>query len=645
MYYWFRTETHLNPILWLGIAITWSVGGWLLATHAFRLEKKERLVVGLGVGMVAYLWSANLLGHWLDPMLTFVLAGLLVFVVGITFAWRGEKPILDWQDLSAAWKLLVIGAVLMVLFVKMGKGLGIFDDRKNLSIISTMAAGDIPPHFYMNSAMYFRYHYGFQILGASLMRLGGLFPWSAFDLSKALVGAYGILLAYLLGRKYIGHDWGGIVFAIVLVFATGTRYLLLLFPPSLLSKADTLISLRYVPDTFVGLSFSQSLTAAGTAPGDPPVPFIFAYMKGVFSWPYFIKLQAGPDVFSLVILLLIWLIASRLKHTFSFSILTVLFSMWALAWEATYCLFLVGGISLTLINKLRRNKGILRKEFLALLLSFPIALMQGGTLTEVVRGFLQAGNNLSMSTTGEASIAGFSLRWPLAIVSSSFSPLRLNSPLELLVGIFELGLVILFVPLITGWAWKYSKKGDWTIGVLSLSAWVGFLIPIFLSYKVDHDITRFNGFSMLAWTLLLALLIWDYVGKSAKFIRTGAILALSFMVFGGSVISGIYLTAASRTMLTINMTELDARIAQDTWDTLPRDSDVFDPEQWRATVLTGRLTQAVTVQGGGNVPLAEWEGLHREPSVEGLLSQGYGYVYVDEKWWDNIPIESKVSLS
>ena len=45
------------------------------------------------------------------------------------------------------------------------------------------------------------------------------------------------------------------------------------------------------------------------------------------------------------------------------------------------------------------------------------------------------------------------------------------------------------------------------------------------------------------------------------------------------------------------------------------------------------------------MPLAEWEGLHREPSVEGLLSQGYGYVYVDEKWWDNIPIESKVSLS
>jgi hypothetical protein len=114
----------------------------------------------------------------------------------------------------------------MVLFARLARGMGIFDEPKNLSIVSTMAAGDIPPHHYLNSTVLFAYHYGFQLLGASLVRLGGLQPWSAFDLSKAIAGAYLFLMLALFARRYLNIRWAGPVVAGVLAFVTGTRFLL-----------------------------------------------------------------------------------------------------------------------------------------------------------------------------------------------------------------------------------------------------------------------------------------------------------------------------------------------------------------------------------------------------------------------------------
>ena len=42
---------------------------------------------------------------------------------------------------------------------------------------------------------------------------------------------------------------------------------------------------------------------------------------------------------------------------------------------------------------------------------------------------------------------------------------------------------------------------------------------------------------------------------------------------------------------------------------------------------------------------ATWEGLRANPSVEGMLANDFRYVYVDETWWEEIPPESRASLS
>jgi len=116
------------------------------------------------------------------------------------------------------------------------------------------------------------------------------------------------------------------------------------------------------------------------------------------------------------------------------------------------------------------------------------------------------------------------------------------------------------------------------------------------------------------------------------------------MVFGGVVISGTALTAATQVVLPDPMTELDARVAAKYWDALPKGSQIFDPAEWRATALTGRLTRA-TVPSDLRSLSPEWQALRADPTVEKMLASGYPFVYIDEKWWETLSPESRASLA
>ena len=236
--YWFRDGSALSLLPWLlAMAAAW-LGGWLIAAHAFRLTRGERLIVGFGLGVSLYAWLANIIGQFAAPMPAFVAPGLLVLALGGLVTWRDrDAPWLDGKDLRV-WPWLLAGLFSVWVFLLMGKGLAIFDEHKNLSLISIIANGDLPPRFFLEYPLNHVYHYGFHVFGASLMRLGGLLPWSAFDLAKAILFGASLLLAGLLGRRYIGGAKGGLLAAGVLAFATGTRYLLFLLPPGILLRAD-----------------------------------------------------------------------------------------------------------------------------------------------------------------------------------------------------------------------------------------------------------------------------------------------------------------------------------------------------------------------------------------------------------------------
>lgn len=644
--YWLRVESPFTFLIWLATAALWILGGWSLATHAFRLEARERLMVGFGLGLASYLWFANLVGRWLPPSAGFVVAALLVFALGLAFAWKGERPRLDFNDLRH-WRWIVLALALAWLLARLARGLAIFDDRKNLSIVSTMAAGDIPPHHYMNSADFFAYHYGFQLLGASLVRLGGLLPWSAYDASKAVVGAYTLVLVGLFARRYVSTARAAAIVAGAVALSTGTRYLLLLAPAPLMAALDPLVVVRSL-DEVAGMPLSQALLQGLVLDDGPPAPFLYAFMNGI-GWPLVMAVHAGPSTLSFALLLLAWMVVPRAKTPAAIGVLAILFALWAMVWESSYGLMLLAGL-LAAYWAWKPRQGACsgaRGASLALAISLPLALVQGGTITEKARQLLLAPGSPAGSAGDPASLGGFALRWPPAIYSGHLSALSIASPLELLVAVLELGPVVLFTPWITAWAWRRFRQGDWMAGVVVASAWLGFLLPIFFSYEYDRDIVRFTKHGLLVWTLALALMLWESSPGWGPRLRASAAAALALMAFGGLAVFGTELSAAAASVLTEEgVTGLDARMARQAWDRLPPGSQVFDPQSWRATMVTGRLTRVVASNVSYDYEHSlQWENLRANPTVEGFLQGGFRYVYVDEAWWAGLSESSRAALS
>lgn len=661
--YWYRDGSALSLLPWLAVMLLTAFGGWLLVTHAFRLERRERLIVGMGLGVALYTWLVNLFGQWLAPELAFALPGVLLLVLGAIFAWRRTSgPWLDRQDLRV-WPWLLAGLALFWLFMLWGKGLALFDEQKNLSLISIIATGDIPPRFALDDVNFLRsiYHYGFHVFGASLMRLGGMLPWSAFDTAKAVLWALSLLTAGLLGRRYVGAKWAGWGLPAVLALATGTRYLLLLLPPSFLLRADRQITLIGT-SAFMNKPFSQALISGWTIDGGPPMPYIFGFLNGIMD-PLVIAHQ-GPNTFSVLILLLAWLLLTRLKGRGSWLVIAALFSMWALAWEATYGLFLLGLFGFAALHYWRERslaQPQLKTIMAAALLSVPVALFQGGTLTEMARGFLFGIGNAGLSSVEGLSgvagaglalvdpatlqapsfdILGFSLRWPPAVFSAHLGALNLFSPVQLVVALFELGPVILFTPWISRWAWRRARAGDWPLGVLLLSAWFGLLIPIFFAYKNDRDISRLEWQALLTWTLMLALLIGDRAFRWKSFLRSAALGALALMMAGGLVVAGTQMTAVSSTQLADGFTELDAAIVNQIWDRYDRYDRIFGP-LGNTTILTGQITGRLLGEFPEDI---YWNEIWRAPRLQELLKRNYKYVFVDSRWWNNLSPESQAEF-
>ncbi|GAB4581847.1 MAG: hypothetical protein Fur0022_45980 [Anaerolineales bacterium] len=652
--YWFRTDSPLSILIWLTVAVFWGTGGWLAVASTFKLKMGENLFLGFGIGLSGYLSFANVLGHWFPPDVTFLGAGGVVFLSGLGF-WalqHRKNPLrfVESFDIRSALPLFVAMAGLTWVFLRISEGVGMFDEFTHLPLISTLAAGDIPPRFFINSEIGFAYHYGFQLLGASLMRLGGLFPWSAFDVSKALLWGYAVVLAWLVGERFGRKPWGGWLAALAVVFASGTRYLLLLAPRSFLFRADPLLTFQGNEAEFV---FSKWMIRIWEAEGSPPIGIPYAFLSGITE-PLAIA-HAGLHILHVIILLMLWLLAGRISARGpAIGLFTMLFSLWALTWESSYVLVVGGGVLAALLLFVQEYRmaqsqnstfapkariSTLPPAVLALLLSIPIALVQGGLLTEIARGIFLPGTE----TATAPAASGLSLRWPPAILSKHLGPLSLFSPITLLIAICELGPVLFFLPWITRWAWQKFRAEGWVWGTLLFSAWAGFLIPVVINHRVSSDLSRVAAHGMLIFILFFILRISE--NSWPAWVQTAAIASLGLMMVGGGVLFASALTAANRPMLAAKFDELDALVTKEVWDTLPAEAKIFDPNGWPGTAITGRLTHAV--EGDyftGIRPYPAWQALVHNPTLLGLLAENYSFVYVNEKWWNSLSAQSRAEL-
>jgi hypothetical protein len=635
--YWFLSGSPISIVPFLLVALAWMVGGWLVARTAFRLEPRERLTVGVGLGLAAFVFLSNVLARWLAADIAFAGAAVLVLAAGL-LASRGN-PVPLREDL-VGWPVLAGVLVATIFFTLIGRGLAILDDRKNLSLISMMAAGDIPPHFYMNPVALFRYHYGFQLLGASAVRLGGLFPWSAFDLSKGFVAALSLGAAYLVGRRLGKRSSAGWLTAACLLFGGGARWVLLVLPPTFLAEAS-----KHVVLWGSAASSADSLRLAMLGPwlvgGGPPTPIPFAYLSGILE-PFVLGMQAGPGSLSRLFLCVAILALPRLKGVVGVASSTVLFCAWALGFDAIFGLFAIGLVVWAVALRFWSGEGgwrrTLRGALAAVILAGILSLVQGGTLTEIARATLAPSGNTGVAG-GEPA---FFLRWPPAIVSSHFGELRFTDPWALAVGAIELGAPLAAALFVVPRAFHWGRRRRFEMGTLAVASLAGFLIPMVAGYSPDRDVSRLTAFSLQVWILLsIPLLFQAWRHWPGWPVRAVTVVYLVVLMFSGVATLASLLTAAPRVVFTEDVAPLDAGMASVMWNRLPPDAVVFDSHPWRAVVLTGRATRSSDLEYKS---LPEWSALVADPSPGGMARGGYTHVYADEIWWRGLTQSARTSF-
>jgi hypothetical protein len=159
-----RTNSLVDISLYLLLTGAWVMGGYLLVRYAFHLRRVERVVAGLAVGFLLFISMSNLLAHL--PPLTYAFWGssILILLAAIACAWKSRlHPWFEKSDFFVI-PLLVSLAAITLLFTLILRGGSIFDEYQHLPLISIMAAGEIPPHFYLNPDFILLIIMGFKFL-------------------------------------------------------------------------------------------------------------------------------------------------------------------------------------------------------------------------------------------------------------------------------------------------------------------------------------------------------------------------------------------------------------------------------------------------------------------------------------------------
>ena len=656
--YWFR-DSFLLFIPWVMVMLLNWFGGWMIVSCAFRLKSHERMIAGFGFGLGLYVFITNLFGYFLPARVAFSLPAVVIFALGFLLTFRKKKLHLEWKDLLQ-WKLLLFGLLLTLFILRIEQGLAISDDPKNLTLISQLAVGDFPPNHYLDASLVFSYHYGFHIIGASLMSIGNAMPWSAFDISKAILSTYSLILIYLIAKRYINTRYGAEITTVLYAFFGGTRWLFFLLPQGLIKPLDDLISLQGT-SVFMNVPFTQALFQQWTLDGGPPLGYTFGFLNSLNG--FFFHSHVGTSALAGIMLLLIWLSLNHSRTRYSFLLYIPLLAVSALAAETTYGMFAFGIASIAVFAFIRRkaDKHLEMGLLLALVISIPFVAVQGGYLTNkaskilsgdpLVTSSVEDATDASISSSSESisdyKFLGFSVRWPPAIPNAHLGELSLFNPLTLLTAFLEIGPFLLIIPWVIAFAWKKYKDDDIFWGITTVSAILAFLIPIFIQYYVDRDITKIFSYSVGNWKRQFLIFLWvpltaigwkRYVQKG---VRVVAILATALAVMGGVVVSIFNFSAISQPVLSYRINSLDANVASDTWNTLDGSSLIFDNNRWRVSALTGLSTEfGVTSKGK-----PEWNEINQTATIVKLAAAGYRYVYIDKEWWYNLPASSRQNLS
>jgi hypothetical protein len=645
---WLRVSSALSVASFFLVCAAWAAGGWWLVRALFRTRPGEALTTGVAAGFVLFLMGVNLLAGLLT-LPGACLASAAMILAGGLAAVRYRR--VDWANLRAdlsAWPQLLLLVILALLFANAKRGISLFDDYLHLPLVSIMGAGDIPPHFYLNPANGFAYHYGLQIFAAVLEGLAAFFPWSAWDLARGAAIGFTLLLGWVWVKRFTRNRTGATLGSFLYVFGGGTRWLMLLLPAFVLAWASKGVQL-----TFSGADSGPDLVTALTRPfvieGQGAMPFPFAYRNGNFEAVFFNLANTGALMFlTVLLLLLLSQTVPSIRRPAGLVVYTLIFASLALSAEHLFALWW-GAIVLVLLVRLAfrssarlRWQPIPRDELLgwAFILGFSalLSLVEGGYITETFRTLL---GRLAGSAAPASNVYGFSLRWPPAILNSHLGELSPFNPRQLLVLVLELGPVLLLAPLATRWAWKAARRGQYWQAGLGLAAWLSLAFTLFVEYGVDRSSTRFTGTALWIWLVLAFPAAAFFYRALRPFWKAAAGLGYSATVLSGVVIFAIQITSVPTPVPTYFIAPMDAKFTREFWNQLEPGAQVLDNIPERAVTIFGR---AATTSSDIYKPLPVWEDMIAAPDPYTLRAFGFSYAYISRAYWDSLSPPSRQQM-
>jgi hypothetical protein len=640
MYYWSRTGSFVDIASFIILCALWALGGLLIASHAFHLKVREKLVAGLALGFLLFIVLSNLLAQILPLTAAYWTSTGIIFLSGLALALISKKGLRTYQSLLCGWPQIVSLFIVILIFTLIMRGLAIFDDYYHLPMISVMATGDIPPHFYLDPALHLPYHYGLQVFAAGMVRLGGFFPWSAWDISRAIVFGFTVILAWLWIRRVTGAQLPAYLGSVLLTFGGGARWLLLLFPRSLLERFGANLHMD-LSGIAAGGNLVTALTNRWPLDGGGPFPFPFAFANGILE-PLNMQLGATGAMWEMTILLLLLLWKPSKNSLASTLTISLVLASLALSAEHVFAL-LVAGMAIIFLANLIRNRMQHRPHQLDMLktwgipaaISIVLALFQGGYLTGGFMSLLSrlTGRSYPMVTT---DFQGFSIRWPPAVPSGHFGPLSLFDPGQIVILLAEAGPALILLLLVVIYWLRKLRRANRLPQALAVGAVVSLLFPIFFRYGLDFDITRLVGATLWLSYALSFPFLWMWLINARYGYRLLAGLGYGVAIYAGLVMFAIELIAIPGVQTTYYLQYKESDFSKPYWNRLEKNAQILDSLPERAVLLFGRASFAA-IDVYKRSP--SWQALIANPDPVIVASAGYSYVYMDETWWQKLSPE------
>lgn len=621
-------ELQILPLILL--CLLWGVGGWLLTLRWFDLEPRERGLVGFGTGLVIANWLGNFLARLLPLELAFWASALLTLALGIFAAWPLNRDLFPGLR-NLQWSKWLLLAAMVLVFTLIGRGLGMLDESQNFPAISLMAAGDIPPHLPGAPDIRYGYHYFLFLLDVQFMRIASAPLWTAVDLARGLTFSLTVFLAGLLAWRLTRNQTVAWASAVFFALASGTRWLLLLLPGSLLQRLSaslTLIGsgLDTAPNLFEALSQPWAVAGSG------PIPFPFAFVNGVNS-PAVMAFH-GYGVSAALILLLLLLLAGQQQTGKAGIPLTILLASLALANEVDFVLLYLGIVLVAIVwmvrNKTLRPPQSARFWIMVVILAGIFALVQGGMMTEVLRGRLDP----APAQADSYFEVQFSVV-PPTVISSHLGKLSFVHPMQLLAALFEIGPIVLALPLVLLWGCKALREEKWFQAALVASA-LPSLLSVFIEYSGNAGLTattRLLSNLFFVCKVFAVPLVWLWLQNQPAWKHHVAYGLGAAAILAGFVLFSIQLIAIPRPVSTEFLTDMDARFHEEYWDRLsPASAWVLDPNPLRSLTVFGRQARSYSANSW-IVQIPEYQALVENPDPYRLNAAGYHYVYADKEYW------------